>query len=399
MSRRQALPERSFETLVSVYPVYRQSLLSSFDDCALATLFDLEGYHFTNSAQARGIIFHRFAAEVLRTLRRTGETRMPTEEAMAILYEQSAQRDVPDEDVVIVPARERRLLRIASLMFVSNEFDMHKLIDVERRLEATVVYDSGEGPLERLVSGQPDALLADPPTEEDPDSGAVVLDWKTTLKAPPKGDAGDHWDDPARLSYEGYFQQRVYAYLVLKTYPSVNRVRLREYYVLDRVARYGTVYRGDMEHLERELSVQVELLDRAIMGGSKSKLWQPSPGRHCGYCPAATRCPILPDERVAQGGITSQAQAEKVGAQFVVVDEAREYLRQGAKNWVEVHGPLSVKSAKGRYELRFRRNKTGKGKTFGMYVPDDSDRGPKDPNLEAIFAEVAQRAKSTGGEI
>lgn len=376
-----------------MYPMYRQSLLSSFDDCALATRFELEGYQYTNAAQARGIIFHRFAAEVLQTLRRTGETQIPMEEALVILYEVSAQRDVPDEDVVIVPATQRRLLRIAAIMFVKNEFAMRRLIDIERRLQATVTYDAGDGPVSRVISGQPDALLADPPTESDPESGALVLDWKTTLKAPPKGDAGDHWDDPARLSYEGYFQQRVYAFLVLSNFPSVNRVRLREYYVLDKVARYGTVYRGDMEHLERELSAQVELLDRALMGGSESKMWQPSPGKHCRWCPAATRCPILPDERVAQGGITSQALAEKVAAQFIVVDEARDYLRDATKNWVEVNGPLDAKSAKGRYQLRFRANKTGGGKTFGMYVPDASDRGPKDPHLEAAFAEVAERAK------
>jgi hypothetical protein len=268
--RRNRLPARTLEEVHEAYPTVRQSLLAGWDNCALSTLMELEGHSYTNAAQARGILFHRYAGEVLRTLRATGEVKMPTEEAMAILYEVCAQRDVPVEEVVRVPARERRLLRVAAIKLVSdNEFNMARLVAVERRLEATVVCQrpvvcgtcKGKGeawstmlvghPMadgrmvpcpdcgavgyvydgstyERRLTGQPDALLMDP----DPDpamSGAVVLDWKTTRRAPAPGPPGDHHDDGDHVSYMGYFQQRFYGLLVLRNYRAVNRVRLRRW--------------------------------------------------------------------------------------------------------------------------------------------------------------------------
>jgi hypothetical protein len=255
VARKNTLPERSFEDVVGAFPHYRQSLLSSFDNCALSALFGLEGRDYTNAAQARGIIFHRTAAEILRTLKRTGETKMPVEEALQILYEQSAQRDVPDDEVVIVPSRERRLLRIGVIKLVSaNTFRMKRLIAVERRLAASVKYDHPDG---------------------------------------------------------------------------------------------GTIERV-----------------------------------------------ILPDERAAQGGLATPAEAKRAGAQYVVAKQVGSQLHEACKTWVNTYGPLDVKSAKGRYQLRWKANKTGGGRTFGMFIPDDSDRGPKDPNLEAAFADVAARAKA-----
>jgi hypothetical protein len=392
--RRQRLPARTLGEVVRDFPAIRQSLLASWDNCALSTLFELEGYAFTNAAQARGIIFHRYAGEVLRTLRETGEVRMPTEEAMAILYEVCAQRDVPLEDVVVVPARERRLLRIAALKLVAeNEFRMDRLVAVERRLSAPVRYTAANGStVERELTGQPDALLMDP----DPDpsqSGAVVLDWKTARKAPAQGptrheERGQHWDDPDHVSYMGYFQQRFYGLLVLRNFPAVQRVRLREFYPLEGVARYATIYRGDLEHLEREFSALVEVLDRALASGSDGPAWTPSPGRHCSYCPAPQRCPIEGDVRVREGGITSHAEAERAAAEFVVASEVRGVLREALKAWVDVYGPVRVKAAKGRYELRFN------GGRFGVHVPEVSDRGP-DGRIEDAFAAAAARKRET----
>lgn len=426
--RRRKLPARTLEEVHEAFPHIRQSLLASWDNCALSTLMELEGHAYTNAAQARGIIFHRYAAEVLRTLRETGQASMPTEEAMAILYEVSAQRDVPPSEVVVVPARERRLLRMAALFLVTErgaaggrqprEFNMARLVAVERRLFGKVRCEEltlcrvcgGSGrtadganecrgchgaqvvttgaTYERSITGRPDALLMDP----DPDprlSGAVVLDWKTSRRAPAAGKPGDHHDDPDHVSYMGYFQQRHYGLLVLQNYPAVNRVKLREFYPLEDTVRYATVYRSDLEHIEREFAGLMESLDRALMAGSMSPVWQPSPGKHCSYCPAPQRCPLKPDVRVADsgdsGGIATQAEAARAAAQFVVADQARKVLRDALKEWANVHGPVPVKSAKGRYEMRFRNG------TFGMFVPDDSDRGPKDRALDDAFAVAAAR--------
>jgi len=278
MSRPKPLAPIGLDTLRERFPAYRQSILSAADNCLLSVRFDLEGGDHTNAAQARGIIFHRFAAEYLRTLWRSGETAMPSEEAMVILYEVSRQRDVPPSEIVVVPARERRLLRMAALALAGMPLDMTRLIDVERKLEAPIEYDHPKhGRVRRMISGTPDALLADPP------AGAIVLDWKTSLAAP--APVPDDYDarpdgDHLHVSPEGYFQQRDYAFLVMANYPAIDRVTLREYYPLVKESRNATVTRGALEHVEHELAVLVEILDRAIMEGSRSEAWAPSPGLH-----------------------------------------------------------------------------------------------------------------------
>lgn len=392
MARRKPvpLPVRTQEEVVAAYPHLRQSRLGDFDSCRLMTKFALEAVEYTNGAQARGILFHRYAAHVLRTLRRTGEVSMDVSEALEILYEQCAQHDVADEDVVVAPASERRLLRIAAIKFVQGkEFPMHRLIDVERRLYAPVTYHPEHGPpVERLITGQPDALVADPP------NGAVVPDWKTTLRAPAEYD-GEQEDTDAGVSYMGYFQQRVYALLVMHNYPSVERVTLREFYVLDGgEVRTATVERKQLEHIERELAVQAELFDRAVAGGSRSALWAPSPGKHCSYCPRPQRCTMREDDRVAAGGIATRAEASRAAAAYVVADTVRGRLREGLRPIVEMYGDLPVKTSKGRYVLGWRQNKTGDGRRFGVHVPARSDRGPKDPSLDEAFAEAAARKEA-----
>lgn len=372
-------------------PDLRQSLLGDFDSCRLMTRFGLEGTPYTNAAQARGIIFHRFAAEVLRTLRRTGESKIPVAEALEILYEVCAQRDVPDDEVVTVPARERRLLRIAAIKFANeNEFRMERLIDVERRLWATVEYPNPEpqgGTVTRQLTGQPDALVADPP------DGAIVLDWKTTLSPPPRyNPRGEGHPDHGRgVSYLGYFQQRMYALLVMTNYESVRRCTLREFYPLAGEARTAVVYRDDLEHIARELAGLAENLDRALMAGAESPLWHPSPGKHCAFCPRPNSCPIDAEVRMSEGGITSKAQASRAAAQYVLAIRDKELLHEALKGWVEVYGPVDVRSGKGRYQVRWKGNKTGGGRSFGVHVPTTSDRGPDDPQLADAFEAAAAR--------
>jgi hypothetical protein len=430
--------------VLTAWPHLRQSLMGDFDNCRLSALFDLEGYAFNTAEQSRGIIYHRFAGKLLKTLWETGNSTMPVAEALEILYEACAQRDVPDGDLVWVPSPERRLLRIAAIMTVWNPveralrpFGVDRLIPdgIELRLYAPVRYPesracsrcggSGEAPedasggldtcdwcggwgreltgatVERTVSGQLDALLADPP------DGVVVLDWKTTRKAPPKY-TGARRDDRGRvdgsmvdagLSYLGYWQQRSYGYQVLHNMPPVQTVTLREVYPLDvneagnMEVRTSTITRNDLENIERELATVAELLDRGLMGGSGSKVWDAQPGVHCRFCRSPGRCPIEPEAR-GEGRITSKAEAARVGAEAVVAKQVYDFGVKALKPWVEVYGPVPAKWAKGRQEWRFKAPASGKGRgTFGVFVPADSDRGPEDPAVAGAFAEVKERKR------
>lgn len=390
------IPPMTLAEVGGLWPAYRQSILANMDNCSLSTLFDLEGSEYNNAAQARGIIFHRFAAELLRTLHRTGEQKVPHEEAMQILYEVAGQRDVPPEEIVIVPQRERRVLRICALALANVPMNVERLFinpegdGIEQRLWASVQYPNPEGgkAIERFITGQPDAMLLDPP------HGMVVLDWKTAPSAPAKPKNGqDHWTgDHNHVSYEGYFQQRVYALLIMRNFPAIQQVTLREYYVLPKEARVAVVPREALEHIEQELGQLVELLDRGLMAGSKWKGWRPSPGKHCDYCSRPTSCPIEREARAFDGGgVTSERQAAKIAAEDVLAQRVHKEAHEALKAWHERTGrPIPVRAAKGRFEYRWGATSTG-GRRFGLYPIDTSDRGVNDEMLVQAFEQAAER--------
>ena len=79
------------------------------------------------------------------------------------------------------------------------------LVDVEKRLSGTVRYTIDGVGVDRELAGQLDALLV----EGEWDDHAIVLDWKDTWGLPP----------PTEVSFQGYFQQRFYAWLVMQELP------------------------------------------------------------------------------------------------------------------------------------------------------------------------------------
>lgn len=351
---------------VEKHPRLRQSLLSSFDECALMTKFELTYRRGWDShPQGRGTLFHRFAAKALQTMAMMGEPRIDPDTATGILDEVLRQHDVDDfchepycelparvipekdrdEDgrqlicdaghrhysgEVNVPTRERDDLRwIVRKWANDNEFDIARLVDVERRMEALVHYPHPDGGfVERLLTGQLDALFTDP---HDP-AHAIVLDFKDTWRLPA----------PTEVSFEGYFQQRFYAFLVLRTFRSIQKVTLREFYVRYSEPREATLTRQHMEQIESDVSALVERFDRAV----QRNVWRPSPGRHCNFCARPQACPIPVHVR-AEGRITSRADAQRLGAQLVVAEVVLKNTRAALQSYVDIHGPVPVKNSKG----------------------------------------------------
>jgi hypothetical protein len=60
------------------------------------------------------------------------------------------------------------------------------------------------------------------------------------------------------------------------------------------------------------------------------------------------------------------------------------------KPHVNEFGPVDVRHAKGRLQWRWKVGSTGK-RTFGLHVPEASDRGPEDARLAAIMDEAKER--------
>lgn len=386
------------------FPTLRQSLLGGFDECALRTLFELRFANgWSTHPQARGTIFHRFAAKCLRTMKEQDEDTIPVSEALEILYEAAEQRDVAPEDIVRVPLRELKDLRMAAIKFANdNSFTVRNVIAVERRLQGEVSYDLPDGSkVMRALTGQLDALIAGGPDH------AIVLDWKDTWGLPPmpREDPGPDGDE-AHLSYEGYFQQRFYGWLVLVNYPAIQRVTLREFYVRKTKVRRATLYREDLPDVERELAILAQQFDAAIAGGlpaepyelGKMGRWNPSPGKHCGFCLRPGLCPIEKEAR-GDGSITTKKDAEQAAAEMAVAERVREVRREAAKVYVENHGPIAVKYAKGRRVLGWQQR--GKTRVFTYFTPDESDRAgsPEESRrLEDAMREATERARADAKE-
>jgi hypothetical protein len=389
----------SLDEVVRLFPTLRQSRLASFDDCALLALFDiLYSNGWSTHPQARGTIFHRFAAETLRTMQRVKSNTIPIGEALEILLEVCRQRDVPPEEIVRVPLREMKDLRMAAIKFAKdNEFSVDQIVDVERRLAATLAYHDADGVVrERVLTGQLDALLG------EGSDGAIVIDWKDTWALPPEprdAPVADQ-DDLKGISYHGYFQQRFYGWLVMRNFPAIQRVTLREFYARKTKVRKATLHREQLDDVERELALLVEQFDLAIAQGLPPRpldfetigRWRPSPGKHCGFCPKKGDCPIE-DEARGVGAIRDVSMAERYAAEMVVAEEIREDRREACKVYVEAVGPIRVRSSKGRRVLGWMETK--RGRRFGFFTPDESDRGTHaiDAKLEDAMRDSTARAK------
>jgi hypothetical protein len=347
---------------VERFPRLRQSRLATFDRCALSARFEEQfEEQWTSHPQARGTIFHTFAAKALRAMSEAGENQVPTDLAIEILQESLRQDDVdrqcvdcgqqvvdryvrPDGALRVVcvrghdhssgfvnlPMSEVKDLRWVVVKWASeNTFDIENLVSVEERLEATLSYPDGlGGHVDRVLSGQIDALFV----TGEADEHAIVLDWKDTWGLPA----------PTELGFDGYFQQRFYAWLVFRAYPTVQRVTLREFYVRRSEPREATVYREDIEDVEAELSALAERFDRAF----SEQVFPPSPGHHCHFCPRPEACPIFPGVR-GEGAIANPAVARKYAAQALVAKAALDQRVEALKAYASVFGDVPISDHKG----------------------------------------------------
>jgi hypothetical protein len=408
---------------VAEYPRVRQSILSQFDNCRLLAGMSRElEAGWSSHAQARGQVIHRAIAKCLIEMAQHEENRIEPDVALAILRECLRQADVPAHDVVALPASEvKDMVWTIQKWAKDNTFDISSLVAVEERITAGIRYPDPEGGfVERQITGALDALFITPNGEH-----ATVLDWKDTWGIP----------GPTDLSFDGYFQQRVYAYLVMKQYREVQSVTTREFYVRFSEPRNATVHRSDMEEIEAELSALVENWDRAVQHGvmpwEKSAkdlrremraarreaerlagegdvaganaeiekwralrdqynvtvgLWKPAPGAHCSFCPRPQACTIQPQARGA-GRITDADAAKRVAAETVAAEAIVKKGKMALKEWVDKNGPVDVRDAKGvRQFAHIPQNKTRRV-TQEMIEEEieKARRAGREPDIDGLY--------------
>jgi hypothetical protein len=340
------------------FPTLRQSRLSTFDKCALQANFEEEYRRdWSGHPQARGQILHRVFARAMGVMHEQHESRVETDVILELLYDTLRQSDVDQEcpvcgkeiidrhdgrvtcagghayrsDLVNIPFREIKDLRWEAVKFANdNEFDIENLVDIEHRLSATLTYPGLDGHrVSRTLTGQLDVLFV----AGDEDEEAIVIDYKST------------WDIPApsEVGFEGYFQQRFYAWLVMKCYPAIMRVTTREHYTRFSAFREATVHRGELDDLELEFAALAERFDRAF----EQENFPPSPGRHCQLCPRPGACPIFPGVR-QEGQITDDEMAKKVAGEALVAKAAYDMRMKALRAWASVRGPIPITSTPGR---------------------------------------------------
>lgn len=387
---------------ITVFPMLRQSLLSSFDACALSSKFsqDLEGGWSTHE-QARGTVFHAVAAKCMREMALHGEQRIDAGTAQAILVECLRQDDIDrtcpvcdgpaerqmvegmpkvvceaghtsDSSFVNLPMKEVKDLWWTVAKWANdNVWDIDCLIDVEQRLYATVSYPDGAGGhVDRIITGQLDVVFSDPADI----AHAVVVDYKTGWKLPP----------PADLSFSGYFQQRVYALVVMESYPAVNRVTTSELYVYHSESRSATIWREDLPEIRDELAALVARFDRSV----RDDAWAPTPGKACDWCVKPQACPI-PQIARGEGRITTEDEAATVAAQLVVAEAVTKKAKAALSAWASAHGPQQVRDAKGPRVWGHRKTKSVSRPTreeLQKEVQAALQEG-REPNFDGLYRE------------
>lgn len=362
----------------------RQSRLAAFDRCALSSRFDYElGDEWDTAPQARGRLTHRVLAECLTKMSAAASDEIDVDGALGIFYNELRQHGVDrycgqcgapahlepiadiivDDAVILAPARLvcqrghthptdasnlpiREALDIkwvVTKFAADNTFNIADLVDVEQRLGARLAYphlladpDPELQRYERFLTGQLDALFI---TGMDADH-AIVLDWKDTWALPA----------PSEVGFDGYFQQQFYGWLVLRNYPTVQRVTLREMYVRKGEYREADVYRDDLEVVEAMLAGIAERFDRAYQIGN----FPASPGQHCGWCAKPAKCPIFLEARRHGGRITTHADAEQWARERVVAAAVVKDRDAELEPWIGRMGPVPISDHKGQRVLGYR---------------------------------------------
>jgi hypothetical protein len=401
MSRYATLPKKALDLdeVLDLYPQIHQSLAASFDDCPMSALFDiLYGQHYSTKDSAQGIIFHRFAAEVMREMQRRDSEFIPQGVALATLEEVIRQPGVPFHELVRVPLKEIPLLRMAAAKFANdNSFSIRRVLDIEHRFFADLEYEMpGHGTVRRTLTGQPDLILV------PEDAETVIVDWKSTWALPPE--RAEDAENPG-LSYHGYFWQRFYGWGIMQNYPSIEAVTAREFYARRTAARKARITRADLPKIEEELRILIADLDRALMAGRprtfkqeaiEDSPWQPQPGQHCFNCEAPSRCYLGDADLPPQ--ITTQKDAERWAAMRQVAMARKKRADKLLYGWADVHGPITIRAAKGRRVLGHRVLSSGKTR-FEEFAPDGVNAPVRrnaelDKPLEDAMREAAAEARA-----
>ncbi len=387
---------------------YRQSLLRDFETCprralhSLAIPNDLSVGNVGSSADL-GSASHAVLIAIINTLRQHGTSldehgrrvaveQLSTQEGIEVMYETLAAGEW------VLTAEDRADLRGFVLTFCSEKkyrWQPGRILATERRLHLDIVCPDGKT---RRLTGQPDVILADPP------DSLIIVDFKTGRGQPSNprprcqvcgewasnaahGHGGSHRFTPppddapivGRQYLDSTYQLDIYGLLALRGVDEdghrlsarARQATLREAWMRFGELREATLTVDELEHVEREVAVQMMLLDRAIDEGpdSGSKLTNPRPGKQCSRaCPVLLSCPIDHEQRGDEGAITSPEEADELVKAWVKAKADYQALGKRVKAWHDVTGHCP--EVGDGTVARWKAKASGKGRDFGVFEPE-----------------------------
>jgi hypothetical protein len=333
----------------------RQSHLATFIRCPLSARYQLEveaAGDFHSPEQARGVMAHRCLAEILRRMRADGERRIAIGAALAVAEEVMGQAGLaPAERLVLGPEQKDEVRTMAVGFARSSPWDVKRIVAIERRLFTTLTGPDG---VDRVFTGQPDAVLAMPP------GGAEILDWKSGWGPPKEARDPEQQHEKRYLSERGHYQLDGYGVLVMDNYPAVHRVKLTEHHLMVGDVRDATLERDELVEVRRRLAEDLMNFEHALRDPDARDgegLWAAIGGRWCQWCSGRMRCPRPAEDR-REGAILDLPMAEQYAQDLAKVDAQRAHIIEAAKAWVDVHGGIPLPD--GRTLAWHEREKDGK---------------------------------------
>lgn len=342
--------------------VVRQSTLRMFSQCSLATSWALEDDgEYSSEEAALGTVAHGVLELILRDLKRSGEERIAFDRALVLMGQAATDPAMP-----VLGSEALATLKILTLQLAKMEWSATRVVALEDRLWADVPCPDGEI---RRVTGQPDFVM-----RGDVAGEAIVGDLKTGQAKPPPAPRDDDWmKDQGRpyLSERGLFQLDLNGLLVMRKWPRLHTVILREWHLRHATTREAWLTRDELPEVERRVGILLQNFWQMRTGTRKPEA---RAGTHCKpMCPRPASCPIPPEERrsiiTGNGEIVDKRRAHTAAWVYAAVAAQKDRLTDALKPWCEEHD-IPVE---GGY-VGWR--SSGKSRSFGVHTQrEDREEG------------------------
>jgi len=155
---------------------------------------------------------------------------------------------------------------------------------------------------------------------------ATITDYKTDFQLRPDSEVAND------------FQLAVYAWLVSREYPQVERFVVQLDFVRYNVQRGTTIEKQQLAQVEKQVLGLIGQVEKAIASGK----FPAKPGQFCGWCGYSLQCPAVKDIPADVKPIAGLEDARKVAEELAVLERQVAVRKEVLKAWCKEAGPVEV---------------------------------------------------------